>query len=111
MENLMTADAAVALPGVVLQEVLSGIRSRQQFTELEQLLVASFTVLVATSADHIAAAKLRNLCLANGLNVSGTDCLIAALAIAGHHRLLAHDDDFAAIARHSALKLITLAEL
>jgi len=111
LERLLAGDAALGLPGTVLQEVLSGIRSQKQFAQLERLLLSSFTIVHPTTADNVAAAALRNACLAKGVNVSGPDCLIAALAIAGDHHLVAADDDFRAIARHSTLKCLTFEEL
>ncbi len=108
MANLMTGDAGVGLPGIVLQEVLSGVRRDKQFVELEDRLTSSFAIVLASTNDHVAAARLRNTCLAKGCNVSAIDCLIAAVAIGGDHELLTSDDDFAAIARHSPLKVIAL---
>jgi predicted nucleic acid-binding protein len=111
LEALMVGQAALGLPGIVLQEVLSGIRNPRQFADLERRLLDGFEIVHATTHDHIAAAKLRNACLTRGLNVSGTDCLIAHLAVAGGHRLLASDEDFQAIARHSKLQLLGIDDL
>jgi len=107
----MAGQAALGLPGLVLQEVLSGIRNPRQFADLEHRLVNGFEIVHPTTDDHVAAAKLRNTCLANGLNVSGADCLIATLTIAGNHRLLAADTDFQALAKYSKLQLLSLDEL
>jgi predicted nucleic acid-binding protein len=104
-EGLMLSDAPLGLPGVVLQETLSGITSQKQSADLRAKLLASFTVIPATTQDHLEAARLKNTCLSKGLNVSGVDCLIAATAIAGDHRLFAVDEDFVAIAKHSSLRL------
>jgi predicted nucleic acid-binding protein len=103
--DLMADDDPLGLPGIVLQEVLSGIRSERQFDALEQRLLASFSILNPGTTEHVQAARLKNKCLSKGLSVSGADCLIAALTIAGGHELFAADDDFQAIAKHSALKL------
>jgi predicted nucleic acid-binding protein len=104
-EDLMTSDDPLGLPGIVLQEVLSGVRSPRQFRDLSGKLLAAFTVLPEGVAEHIEAARVKNACLAKGLNVSGVDCLIAACAIIGSHELFAIDEDFDAIAKHSPLKL------
>jgi predicted nucleic acid-binding protein len=105
VEELMAGDVPLGLPGMVLQEVLSGVRAEKEFADLERRLLASFTILNPDTRDHVEAARLRNRCLAAGLTVSGPDCLIAALAIAGSHELFAMDDDFRALARHAPLKL------
>jgi len=104
-EELMTSDAPLGLPGIVLQELLSGIRSQRQFTDLKSKLLDAFTVVPAGVQDHVEAARLRNACMSKGLNVSGVDCLIAACAIAGNHELFVLDDDFEAIAKHAPLRL------
>lgn len=105
LTTLLVGDSPLGVPGVVLQEVLSGIRSEKQFTHLERRLVSSFTIVHPTTADYVSAARLKNRCLAQGLNASGPDCLIAAVAVAGSHELFAVDEDFDALAGHSALKL------
>lgn len=104
-KELMARDVPVGLPGIVLQEVLSGIRSDRQFENLRSRLLAAFTVVPAGPADHVEAARLKNVCLTKGLNVSGIDCLIAACAIAGRHALFTLDEDFHAIAKHAPLEL------
>jgi predicted nucleic acid-binding protein len=104
-ERLMSSDAPLGLPGIVLQEVLSGLASDKQFRELRAKLLGAFTIMPASVDDHIEAARLKNVCMRKGTNVSGIDCLIAGSAIAGGHELFAADADFEAIRAHSALKL------
>jgi len=101
----MGSEHPLGMPGIVLQEALSGIRSQRQFSELAASLLASFTILPEGVAEHLEAARLRNTCLSKGLNVSGVDCLIAACAIVGHHELFAVDEDFEAMAAHVPLRL------
>jgi len=103
--ELAAGEVPLALPGIALQEVLSGVRSERQFAELADKLQASFEIVNAGTADHVEAARLKNRCLSRGLSVSGPDCLIAALAIRGEHRLFAVDDDFRSIAKHAPLDL------
>lgn len=95
----------MGLPGVVLQEVLSGIRNERQFADLERLLLASFTVVNADAEDYVEAARLTNRCQAKGLSPSGPDCLIAVTAIAGNHELFAIDKDFRDLAKQAPLRL------
>ena len=104
-DELMASDVPLGLPGIVLQEVLSGVRSQRQFTDLSAKLLAGFTIVVEGVPEHVEAARLKNVCLGKGLNVSGIDCLIAACAIVGSHELFTVDRDFAAIAKHAPLKL------
>ena len=104
-DELMASDIPLGLPGIVLQEVLSGIRSERQFSDLAAKLIAGFAILPEGTREHVEAARIKNVCLAKGLNASGGDCLIAACAIAGGHELFAADEDFEAIAKHAPLKL------
>lgn len=104
-EELMASDVPLGLPGIVLQEVLSGIRSHRQFSDLTAKLLAAFAVIPEGVAEHVEAARVKNACMSKGLNVSGVDCLIAACAIAGNHELFAVDDDFEAIATSTPLRL------
>ena len=104
-DELMTSDVPLGLPSIVLQEVMSGIRSHRQFSDLTAKLLAVFAVLPEGVPQHVEAARVRNTCLGKGLNASGVDCLIAACAITGNHELFAADEDFEAIARHAPLRL------
>ena len=104
-EGLMSSDDPLGLPGIVLQEVLSGLSTQKQFLDLRAKLLGAFTIIPASVEDHLEAARLRNSCLSRGLNLSGIDCLIAATSITGGHELFAVDADFARIAKHSSLKL------
>lgn len=104
-EGLMASDTPLGLPGIVLQEVLSGMASQRQFADLRGKLQAGLTVIPASAEEHVEAARLKNLCMGKDLNVSGIDCLIAATAMAGGHELFAVDGDFGGISKHSPLKL------
>lgn len=110
VDTLFGGDTELGLAGIVLQEVLSGVRSEKQFSELQRRLVSAFSIVHPTTDDHIEAARLKNRCLARGINPSGTDCLIAAMAIARGDELFAMDEDFEAIARHAPLKLYRSAD-
>jgi hypothetical protein len=105
VEELMASDTELGLPGVVVQEVLSGVKTDAQFAELHHRLVSAFTIVHAVTDHYVDAARLKNTCLRKGVNVSGPDCLIATLAMAHKAELVALDDDFTSIAKHSTLRL------
>jgi predicted nucleic acid-binding protein len=105
VKELKESEASLGLPGIVLQEVLSGIPSEKQSADLTTKLLAAFSIVPATTQDHVDAARLRSRCARKGLNASRVDCLIAASAIAGDHILFARDEDFEAISEHAPLKL------
>jgi len=104
-QDLMASEDPLGMPGIVLQEALSGLRSQRQFSDLSAKLLAAFTVVPEGVPEHLEAARLKNACLSKGLNVSGVDCLVAACAIVGNHELFAVDDDFEAMAKHVPLRL------
>src|SRR5262249_13383678 len=104
----MAGEAPLGLPAIVVQEVLSGVRSEKQFADLQRRLTAAFTILVPRVEEHVEAARLRNKCRSKGISASGPDCLIAVQAMAGGHELFTSDPDFKAIAKHAPLKIFTL---
>jgi predicted nucleic acid-binding protein len=105
LESLMVQEDPLGLPAIVLQELLTGIHSEKQFEQLRSRLLASFQIIHPDTEDYIQAARLKNKCLTEGVNVSGPDCLIAAIAIRGEHELFAMDADFESIARAVPMRL------
>jgi len=87
LRGLIEEDQPVAVPGIVLQELLSGVRSETEFDRLQDLM-EGFPVVLATYEDHAAAARISNACRNAGVTVSTVDCLIAAVAIARKSQLL-----------------------
>lgn len=94
VEELLESEVPLGLPGIVLLEVLSGIRSEAQFRSLERSLPASFSIIHPRTSDYVEAARLKNICLKKGLTLSGADCLIATMTTAGTHQLFTLDRDF-----------------
>lgn len=88
----------VVLLGPVRQEVLSGIKHRDQFERLREHL-AAFPDLELTTRDFETAAELCNLCITKGVQASHTDFLIAAVAITRGYAVLSADQDFKNISR------------
>lgn len=95
----------MAIPGIVLQELLSGIRTDDQFERL-QAVVQGFPVLTAGRDHHVFAARISNACRLAGVSATTIDCLIAAQTIVARGKLLTLDRDFAGIATHCALELL-----
>ncbi|MEW6529541.1 MAG: PIN domain-containing protein [Thermodesulfobacteriota bacterium] len=111
LRELIEANEGIGLPGIVLQELLSGVRETAQFDELKEILTA-FPIIVATAQTHIAtaqthieAARIANVCSGKGIAISSVDCLIAATTIEQDARLLTSDKDFVYMADHCALRL------
>ena len=90
--------------GIVLQEMLSGIKDKEQFDRLRAIL-AGFRLILATEETHIEAARLANACRAKGVAVSTADCLIAALAIEHDAWIFTTDKDFVHMSAHCDLQI------
>jgi predicted nucleic acid-binding protein len=103
---LLAGQEEVALPGVVFQEILSGIGDRAQKEKLLARLRQSFPIELATEGDHIMAADLATQAAKGGVSLSTPDALVAAQAINRRARLFTTDDDFEPITRLSGLKLL-----
>lgn len=94
----------VVTTGLVLQELLqgfSGPKAQEQIVDR----FAALPLVVPDREDHIAAAALRNSCRKKGVQVGTIDALLAQLCIRHGLVLLATDEDFGHIARHSELRL------
>ncbi len=101
---MIAEDWTLAIPGIVFQELLSGIRSPSEFERL-RAIVEGFPVLTATLADHLSAAEIANACRAKGIAASAVDCLISAQAISAGFFLFTFDRDFSRIASCCSLVL------
>ena len=101
----MSANVQTAVPGIVLQEVLTGIQTVPQFLQLKRAL-DDFRLLLAAREHHLAAAEISNARRSHGIAPGLADCLIAAMTIAEHGHLFTMDRDFDLIAEHCALRLV-----
>lgn len=97
----------IALTGLVLTEILLGLKSDREAQRIADLLTAFEWVAEPTPADYTAAARIYRTCRAQGFTIRSTiDCVIAQLALRDQRPLLTKDRDFAPIAQHTALKLL-----
>lgn len=97
-------EGRMAMLGVIRQELLSGIKTAEQFEKLRTALTA-FPDVTIESADHEHAAELFNLCRSKGVQGSNTDFLICAVAQRRGWPVLTTDQDFAQFARLFKLQL------
>jgi len=104
LRGMIHEDVPLAIPGIVLQEVLTGIRSEAQFGRLERALRA-FPVVSAEPQHHILAARIANSCRRKGVATSAVDCIIAALATFNDAFLFTLDEDFSRMAPVCGMRL------
>ena len=83
----------VQILGPIRQEVLSGIKSKDQFFLLQDKLRA-FPDLQLFEEDYEKAAESFNLCQSNGIQGSNTDFLICAVALRSNMPVYTIDNDF-----------------
>jgi len=108
VSDLLDSQESVALPGIVFQEVLSGIGDVRQFRKVFRGIRGSFPVVLADEEDHLRAAQLANTAAARGIAASTPDTLIASQAIGLESELLTVDPDFAYLAELSDLRVVFL---
>jgi hypothetical protein len=104
LRRLVAEDAPVSVPGIVLQELLSGVRTAQEFDRLKAIM-EGFPLVMARREDHVAAARIANACARKGVPAATVDCLVAALAISRMAALFTLDTDFSRMAPHCGLTL------
>lgn len=86
-------EGCVELIGPVRQEVLSGVRTESQFDSLREALDL-FPEIEIRSEDYVEAARLYNLCRSKGIQGSGTDFVLCAVAIREEVPVFTVDGDF-----------------
>jgi len=104
------ADDGLFLLGPILQELLDGLRSEQQFTRLLSAL-RPFPFAPLERQTFVLAARLRNDFRRKGVAAGPTDFLIAAACIETGYPLLAADHDFQRIAADTDLILLPCEDL
>ena len=103
--SLLESPDSIVLPGIVFQEVLSGIANESQFRSVLRGIRDSFPVVLASDDDHLRAAQIANAAASRGIAASTPDTLIASQAVGLESELLTLDPDFKALAKVVDLKL------
>jgi predicted nucleic acid-binding protein len=107
LQRALAGGDTVITTGIVLQELLQGFRGPKAAERIIQRF-SLLPLVVPEIDDHIEAARWRNHCRRKGIQVGTIDALIAQLCIRYELLLLARDDDFEHMARHTPLSLLTV---
>jgi len=107
LRTLIEQGEDIHLLGIILQEVLQGIKNPKDFHILKDYLDA-FPLIELTREDYIKAAELKNRLIKKGKQISTIDALIASASISNSCYLFTTDKDFEHIAQHSSLKLFRM---
>ena len=106
LERLITEGGEVSTCGVVLTEVLRGIRSDADYRHTLGRFDA-FVFLSMSRQTFVAAADMYRSLRRLGVTIrKSVDCMIAAVSIENDVALLHHDRDFDPIEKHCGLKVI-----
>ncbi len=97
-------EVRVHLIGPIRQEILSGVKSKQQFSKLKKIL-SVFPDLPLASEDFELAAEYFNTLRSKGIQGSNTDFLICAVSTRNNMPIFSNDNDFNNYKKHIPITL------
>lgn len=101
-------DFRAQMLGPIRQEILSGIRTEEQFEEL-QMHLRAFPDLPIATRDYERAAGFYNTCSRQGIQGSNTDFLLCAMGERHEMPIFTFDEDFKLFAGRLSVKLHSVA--
>ncbi|MFH0921884.1 MAG: PIN domain-containing protein [Fibrobacterota bacterium] len=105
LTGLISQYKDICVCGLVLTEILQGIKSDDEFEKVKKQLSA-LIYLPVTKHSFIQAASLYRSIRKHGKTIrSSIDCIISSICIEHEVRLLHDDRDFDIIAKYSKLKI------
>ena len=107
LRHLIENGAPLAIPAIVVQEVLAAAHGSAQAEELRSHLVA-YSLLPATLDQHLRAARIAGQCAVRGVPCSTVAALVAAQAVVHGAELLTLDLELVAVAQAVGVKLCRL---
>ena len=103
--ELIENEVDLSLCGVILAEVLQGIRSNTNYIKTKEYL-GDLIFLPMRQATFLRAAEVYRSLRKKGITIrKPVDCMIASVAIEYDIHLLHNDRDFDYIAKHSKLRI------
>lgn len=100
----LIGEGRVVMLGAIRQEILSGVKLKEQFRELRNRLRA-FEDLGVDTVDYENAAACYNECRGKGIQGSDTDFLLCAVSLRRDLPIFSDDGDFDHYARAIGVKL------
>lgn len=97
-------EVRVRLIGPIRQEILSGVKKKNQFVKLRKILTA-FPDLPLATEDFELAAEYFNTLRSRGIQGSNTDFLICAVATRNSLPIFSSDKDFVHYKKHIPITL------
>ncbi|EFI33126.1 PilT protein domain protein [Desulfonatronospira thiodismutans ASO3-1] len=107
LSELIEQEEDLSLCGIILAEVLQGIRSDKDFIKTREYL-GGLVFLPMGQATFLRAAEVYRSLRKKGVTIrKPVDCMIASVAMEYDICLLHNDRDFDHIARHSGLRVFS----
>lgn len=104
IESLIRDNNRAMICGIILQEILQGIRDDKSYALTKDRL-SRLPYLEIDKETYIYASSLYRILRAKGITVPPVDVTLAGLAVQRGIPLYTRDDHFKEIAKHSSLKL------
>jgi predicted nucleic acid-binding protein len=105
LQELIESEEDLSLCGVIMTEILQGIRSDRDFFKTKEYL-QDLIILPMRHGTFIRAAEIYRSLRKKGITIrKPVDCMIASVAIEYDIHLLHNDRDFNYIAKHSKLRV------
>ena len=106
LELLISEGQDICVCGLVLTEVLQGVREEKQYKKIKTYF-ENLLFLPMTQAMHLHSADIYRSLRKKGITIrKPIDCMIASVAIAHNVQLLHNDKDFIPIEKHCGLKTV-----
>ena len=106
LELLICEGQDICICGLVLTEVLQGVREDKQYKKIKGYF-ENLLFLPMTQTMHILSADMYRSLRKKGITVrKPIDCMIASVAITHKTQLLHNDKDFLPIEKHCGLKTV-----
>ncbi len=106
LESLIVRKEDVCLCGVILTEVLQGIRDDKAYAKT-QVIFLDLLYLAMTRETFLLAAHMYRSLRPRGVTLrNSVDCMIAAVCIENKVALLHNDRDFDPISKHFDLRIV-----
>jgi predicted nucleic acid-binding protein len=108
LEHLIKSREDICICGIILTEVLQGIREKSDYQKTKKLFNAMIFLPMPYSV-FLGAADIYRTLRRKGITIrNSVDCMIASVAIENDISLLHNDRDFIPIEKHLGLKVLRL---
>jgi len=109
LHQLLENDEDLCLTGIVLTEILQGIKEEEDFKTVQETLLAFPLYQPQGTETYLKAADIYRQCRKQGKTVRKTvDCIIAAVCLENNLTLLHKDSDFTRIQSCLPLKCLAV---